>query len=502
LKQFDIIIIGSGIGGLVCAAVLGREGYSVCVLEKNKQLGGSLQTYVRDRMIFDSGVHYIGGLGPGQNLYQIFKWLGLMDRLKLEKMDEDGFDRIITDQNDQEFPLAQGYENFISKLLVHFPEEEKAIRHYCDKMKQVCSQFPMYNLRNGDPDEKASALELSAKSFIESLTGNKKLQAILSGNNFLYAGKGSQTPFYMHALILNSYIESSWKCVDGGSQITKILAQQIRSSGGTILNHWKVQEIAVADGKVTHVLSDRGASISGRHIISNIHPAKTFELTGTPLIRKVYRKRIGSLENTVSCFSLNIVLKKDSFPYWKYNYYFHKEGHIWSLADYNEDNWPLGYALFLSAAKDQGAFASTMSILTYMRFEEVQSWENSFNTAADQKERGEQYRAFKIRKAEKLLDLVEKKIPGLRSCIQSYYTATPLSFRDYLGTSDGSLYGIAKDYKDPVKTIVPMRTKLPNLYLTGQNLNLHGILGASISALITCSAFMDMDSLTEKIRNA
>ena len=67
---------GSGMGGLVCADILGREGYSVCILEKNKQAGGSLQTYVRDRVIFDSGVHYLGGLGEGQNLYQVFKYLG------------------------------------------------------------------------------------------------------------------------------------------------------------------------------------------------------------------------------------------------------------------------------------------------------------------------------------------------------------------------------------------------------------------------------------------
>lgn len=53
--KFDVLIIGSGMGGLVCADILGREGYRVCVVEKNKQLGGSLQTYVRDRVIFDSG---------------------------------------------------------------------------------------------------------------------------------------------------------------------------------------------------------------------------------------------------------------------------------------------------------------------------------------------------------------------------------------------------------------------------------------------------------------
>ena len=49
MNNFDIVIIGSGMGGLVCADILGREGYKVCVLEKNKQIGGCLQTYVRDK---------------------------------------------------------------------------------------------------------------------------------------------------------------------------------------------------------------------------------------------------------------------------------------------------------------------------------------------------------------------------------------------------------------------------------------------------------------------
>ena len=97
MEQYDVLIIGSGMGGLVCGALLSKEGYKVCVVEKNKQLGGCLQTYVRDRVIFDSGVHYLGGLDPGQNLYQIFKYLGLMDKLRLQKMDEDVFDKILID---------------------------------------------------------------------------------------------------------------------------------------------------------------------------------------------------------------------------------------------------------------------------------------------------------------------------------------------------------------------------------------------------------------------
>ena len=99
-------------------------------------------------------------------------------------------------------------------------------------------------------------------------------------------------------------------------------------------------------------------------------------------------------------------------------------------------------------------------------------------------------------------DEVEKKFPGLWDCIYSYYTATPLSFRDYIGNDDGSMYGIVKDYKDPLRTFISPRTKLPNLYFTGQNLNLHGILGAAMSGLVTCTAVMGNDSIIEKIRNA
>lgn len=61
-EHYDVVIVGSGLGGLVSSIILAKEGYSVCVLEKNNQYGGNLQTFVRDKTIFDTGIHYIGGL--------------------------------------------------------------------------------------------------------------------------------------------------------------------------------------------------------------------------------------------------------------------------------------------------------------------------------------------------------------------------------------------------------------------------------------------------------
>ena len=94
-----VVIIGSGIGGLMCGAILAKAGYSVTILEMNKQIGGTLQTYVRERHIFDSGVHYVGGLDKGQTLYKIFDYLGIMQDLKIVKMDVAAFDKICFHSN-------------------------------------------------------------------------------------------------------------------------------------------------------------------------------------------------------------------------------------------------------------------------------------------------------------------------------------------------------------------------------------------------------------------
>ena len=503
MPDFDVIIIGSGMGGLVCGNLLTLEGFKVCVLEKNRQIGGCLQTYVRDRVIFDSGVHYLGGLDEGQNLYQIFKYLDILDRLKLQRMDEEAFDKILFEGDDKEYVFAQGYDNFISRLLADFPEEEQALHAYCDKIKEVCSKFPLYNLRSGgDEHEKAGALEIDTKGFIDSITTNTVLREVLAGNNPLYAGMPDKTPFYVHALIINSYIESSYKCIDGGSQIAKLLSRNILNKGGTILRNCEVKKILVDAGKASAVELADGSRMYADYFISNVHPVRTLEMTETDLIKKAYRNRLKSLENSIGCFTLNIVFKKNSFKYARHNYYVYNEGCVWKTDAYTQENWPLGYAAFFGASSRSPEYADGMTVLAYMKYEEVQQWEQTHNTVSHVVDRGETYESFKARKAEILLDYIERKFPGLRDHINTYYTATPLSYRDYIGTEDGSLYGIAKDYKDSLKTFISPRTKLPNLFFTGQNLNLHGVLGAAMSGIVTTNALLGNDDIINKIRNA
>jgi all-trans-retinol 13,14-reductase len=502
MKQYDAVIIGSGLGGLACGTILAKEGYQVCILEKNKQIGGTLQTFVRERVIFDSGVHYVGGLDEGQNLHTLFRYLGIMDKLKLRKMDEDVFDAVIFEGDPQEYHYAQGYENFIRTLLKNFPDEEKALRKYCDGIRDVCSKFPLYNLRSGDYFEKVGVLEIDTQTFLESITPNRKLQNVLAGTSLLYAGVPYKTPLYVHALVINSYIESSWRFVDGGSQIAKHLSKEITSFGGTILKHRNVVKLKESEGRLQYAETDTGERFYGRMFISNVHPVQTIAMTESDLIKKAFRTRLKSLDNSISTFYVNVILKKNRIRYINHNYYYFAENNAWCVLNYTEETWPMGYAMFFTASSKADEYADAVTLMTYMHFDDVKQWEHTFNTVSREESRGEEYEAFKERKAEKLFNLVEQRFPGFKDAIASYYTATPLSVRDYIGTSDGSLYGIVKDYREPMKTFISPKTKIPNLYLTGQNLNLHGVLGVTVSAVLTCSEILGIDYMIDKIRHA
>ncbi|HSD14649.1 MAG TPA: NAD(P)/FAD-dependent oxidoreductase [Flavobacterium sp.] len=497
-KKYDIVIIGSGLGGLVSAIILAKEGKSVCVLEKNNQYGGNLQTFVREKTIFDTGIHYIGGLEKGQNLYKYFSYLGIMDHLKLKKMDQDGFD-IVSFGDGTEYPHAQGYENFVQQLTVYFPEEEQTIRAYCDKLIYTCDSFPLYNLKQGGGYQ-SEILSLNAKDYLDELTDNEKLKAVLAGSNFLYAGIADKTPFYVHALSVNSYIQSAWRCINGGSQISKQLIKQLRKYGGEVYKHREVVAFDFKDEKLTSVKTKNGEEFFGEIFISNIEPKTTLKMIGEDKFRKSYYSRIQSLEVLPSAFSLYIVFKPECFPYLNHNYYhFNDSNRIWNANEYTEASWPEAYMASMNVSEENQVWAESLTAITYLKFEEFSTWEDTHNTVSEKGERGASYEEYKRVKAEAFITEIEKKFPGIRDCIQSVHTSTPLSYRDYIGGYRGNLYGYIKDSSNPMKTFISPKTKIDNLYLTGQSINMHGVLGVTIGAVATCSEILGDDYLIDKI---
>lgn len=499
-KEFDIVVVGSGLGGLVSALILAKEGLSVCILEKNNQFGGNLQTFSRDKLIFDTGVHYLGGLDEGQNLNRYFTYLGIMDRLKLKKLSENGFDRITFDDDDTEFPHSQGYDNFVQSLAAIFPEERENLTRYVAEIQRVCNLFPRYNLVGGDKYSD-DLLYINAKEFIESITSNQKLQAVLSGSNFLYAGVADKTPLYVHALTINSYIQSSYKCIDGGSQISKQIIRELRNYNVEIHKHHEVVDFRFdEDGVLRSVRTKNNKHFFGKKFISNIEIRTTMELVGKEKFKKSFIHRVEDLAPTCSCFSIYIVLKPEAVPYFNHNYYHYSSPDtVWKTCNYDRDKWPECYMLSCVPSKKHSGFAESLTAISYMEFDEVEKWQTSFNTVAEKGERGKSYEVFKTEKAELFIDELSKKFPTLRNCIDSYYTSTPLSYRDYIGGHKGNMYGYVKDSGNPLKSIISPKTKIPNLFLTGQSINMHGILGVTIGAFVTCSEILGKETVDERL---
>ncbi|NHF60552.1 NAD(P)/FAD-dependent oxidoreductase [Flavobacteriaceae bacterium TP-CH-4] len=500
-EHYDVVIIGSGMGGLVAANILAREGKSVCVLEKNNQYGGNLQTFVREKTIFDTGVHYLGGLSKGQNLYRYFEYLDILDGLEFIQLNEDGFDIITFDNDPKEYPHAQGYENFENSLIAQFPEEADAIKKYTAKLRETCEKFPLYNLKVGKPYyEDSDMFATPAKPYIDSLTENEKLRAVLAGSNLLYAGDAEKSPFYVHALSVNSYIESAYRCANGGSQITKRLIRKLKEHGGEAYKHQEVVDFEVVDKKVVSVSTKKGDVVKGNLFISNIEPKTTVKLVGEQHFRKSYGKRIEEIDSTISAFSVHIVLKPKTFPYLNKNYYHFKDYNaVWNGHQYTEESWPETYMVSMGVRKNQDEWGDQLTAISYMRYEEVAPWTDTFNTVANKNSRGETYEEFKKVKTEIFLDELEKKFPTIRECIQSVHTSTPLSYRDYIGCNRGSMYGYVKDVANPLKSFISPRTRIPNLFFTGQSLNMHGILGVTISGVLTCSEIVGGEYLLNKI---
>lgn len=96
----------------------------------------------------------------------------------------------------------------------------------------------------------------------------------------------------------------------------------------------------------------------------------------------------------------------------------------------------------------------------------------------------------------------ERYCPGISQNTEKIVTTTPLTYRDYTGTPDGSAYGIMKNYKNPLITLIPPRTRISNLFLTGQSLNVHGALGVTLTSMLTCAELLGSEYLARKIGDA
>ena len=487
------VIIGGGLGGLSCGVILAKNGYKVTVLEQGGQIGGCLQCFKREGVIFDTGMHYIGSASEGETLHKIFSYLEIADKIKLSQLDPLGYD--VISYKGEHYKFANGRENFIETLADKFPNSKEELGNYYDLVKRVISSSAMHSLNsNVDVNVYAQYQTKSIDEVMDSLISDPTLREILVGIIPLYAGIKGHTPFSTHALIYESFNQSAYRIVGGSSIVADSLANVIRKYGGQVLSNKRVIEIECDNSKCTSVKTSDGESFDTELVISSIHPYSTVKLINSNLIRPAYRRRMEGLKNTVSPFTLYLKFKKDRVKYLNSNFYYYREDSVWGCEEYDSTNWPKMLLYMHFCHTENPLFAQSGEILTYMNFSEVQKWEGSRRGC-----RGDEYEAFKKEKGEQLIKALAEEFPGIESDIESYYTSTPLTYLDYTGTPEGSMYGVSKDAKNIGLGGVSSKTSIPNLLLTGQSITSHGMFGVLATSLVTCSELLSREKILNQI---
>ena len=485
-----VVIIGAGLGGLQCAYILAKKGFQVTVLEHDLHIGGCLQSFRRGNVTFDTGFHYVGGLEEGQSLYGLFRYFNLLN-LPWHRLDTDCFDEVIIG-NDR-FPFAQGHEQFADSLASRFPHQKKELSQYVSLLQQVGNHLPDSFLpRDASEFYTSSLFARSAWQYLQNTISDPLLRKVLSGTSLKMELRAETLPLYIFAQINNSFIESAWRLRGGGQQIADSLRHSIEAMGGVVRTSATVTHLFEQEGLISEVEINGTERLGADWVISNAHPVSTLDMIDDcPAVRSIYRKRIHAMQNTFGMFTANIRLRPNTIPYQNKNIFIHcADADLWHPSTAYVESLLVNYYV----PTDGSSFTPCIDLLTPMSWEQVQQW-----AGKPRGHRGEDYVTFKSEKTEECLQMAEPYIPHIRQAIDHIYSSSPLSYKSYTLTHEGSAFGVRKDYNRTLTTILTPRTPLKNLLLTGQNLNLHGVLGVSMTSVFTCAEIVGMQTLVEEM---
>ena len=314
----QILVLGSGLGGLSCGVQLARMGHQVTVLEQSPQAGGCLQSFYRHGHQWETGMHFVGSYEEGQVLHPLLQDYNL--HLPLVPLDAGGYEQIHLEG--QSFAYAKG-EAFVDVLAQHFPQERDNLWKYLQLVRKIM-HVSSTTMRQTWQSSSTPCKNISRAVWTPSSKYDRAmptLRQVLVGNLPLYAGRKGQTPFATHAFITEFYNASAARIAGGSQIIAEQLIQQLEQLGGKVLTRQRVTEIHCNHSQATGVTTAKGAHFPADFIVSTLHPQALLSLLpDTPLLRPAYKRRIAALPNTVGCFTLYLAFRPESLPYLNANH--------------------------------------------------------------------------------------------------------------------------------------------------------------------------------------
>ena len=517
-NKYDVIIIGSGMSALTSASLLAQLWKKrVLVLERHFKPGGFTHVFKRNAektYEWDVGLHYVGGMSEDEPTRAIFDYIS-QGGVRWNKM-KDPYDVFI--YPDQRVELPSGEENFIATLTKIFPGQETAIRHYVKDIKKAGSWFGRQSISRNLPRllkplgmilsvyGKKSGL-MTTKAYLKNRISDEKLRAILVSQWGNYGLPPEKSAFALHAVIAAHYLNGGYYPKGGAKQIADNIIPVIEMSGGQVLVNHEVSEIIVEGNRARGVKvrhhKKKESPVEKEYyadsIISAAGAFTTYHQLIPPAFAPPFVKDLESFPAGTANVTLYLGLKDDpqKIGYygenlWLYSSYDHDQ--VYRERNKLSDCQPGACYVSCPSAKNPDATAHTMEIISFIDHSVFQEW-----AEMPWKNRGAKYELLKETITENIISFVESRLPGLRGLIDYKELSTPLSTRHFTGHRAGEIYGLPGIPQKFEVDWLKIKSPIKNLYLTGSDVAIHGIVGAMMSGVITTGIMMGMPFSIMKI---
>jgi phytoene dehydrogenase-like protein len=495
--DYDIVIIGSGAGGLAAAVPLAQAGKRVLVCEQHEIPGGWTQSFTLNGYRFSPGVHYIGDLQPGGRMRSIYEGLGVSQDLEFCELNPDGFDHIFV--GDERFDIPKGKDAFAARLKERFPDEAEGIDGYLDAVSKLMARLSsLGRVRSiGSAAQAAgSAVSVlrwarrSGQDLIEHFVSDPVLKAILAGQSGDHGMPPSQVSAFVHAGITHHYFHGGYFPRGGGFAIPRAFVRALKRAGGELRLNTSVSRILLEDKRAVGVELADGNRIRADYVISNADPEVTFgKLIGREQLSAKLRKKLDKVEYSGSALSLFFAVDMDlreagldSGNFWFYDHADVDELYRQGLTSHAlEAETPGAMFLTVTTLKDPSKMHSghhTCEAFTFVGYDAFEKWANDAYGA-----RSADYEALKEELSWRMFKALERRVPGISKHIVFWSLGTPLTNEHFINATRGNLYGIAKSRNQVGPGAFPVQSEFDGLLLCGASTLSHGVAGVTASGL-------------------
>ncbi|MEV5612337.1 NAD(P)/FAD-dependent oxidoreductase [Streptomyces sp. NPDC052225] len=495
-ERWDAVVIGSGIGGLVCAAYLAVAGKRVLVVEQANVAGGNSHVFRRRRAYeFDVGVHYLGDCGPGGLLPAILDGLGLAGRIEYRPMDPDGFDRVVVPGATVDVPAD--WDTYRTRVQAACPPEDApGIAAFLDVVAGLGAErrdaivaaedVPMAELPRHAPQSVAWGRRTLAELFAH--CGLSPLaRTLLAAQSPNYGMAPDEATVALHATVTDHYLRGAAYPRGGGQMLAAGLLEVIRAHGGALRTRCRVTRIETEGARARGVAFADGTAVRADVVVSNADYRRTMlDLVGTEQLPRRLATKTRDARMALPWAAVYVALDRDIGR--RANLWWYRDGDIERFYERLRAGTVHGGTDFLFASFASGKDPDTRRICPpgHSNFQLMTLCPPGFEhwgvTAGEAYRDSPDYRKHKARLVEDVLDTAEELLGPLRGHLTHVEAATPLTHERYTRSSGGTPFGMARWGAPGARP--DSATFIEGLYTAGADSKYgNGITGSAVSGI-------------------